>query len=156
MSDADDTTDELEAIRQQKREKLEQLLEDGVSIEDALAGEDSEESAEDAPATPTEPIHVDGPDHFRDVIASHDLVFVDFYADWCGPCQMLEPIVEELAAESPAAVAKVDSDVHQGLTQQYGVQGLPTMLLVQQGEPVERLMGFKQKEELSGVIERYA
>ncbi|MFB6096602.1 MAG: thioredoxin [Haloferacaceae archaeon] len=152
MSDAEDATDELEAIRQRKRERLEELLEEGQSLEDALG--DAEDDAE--ASAPGEPIHVEGQGHFEELLSSHELVFVDFYADWCGPCQMLEPVVEEVAAETPAAVAKVDSDVHQGLAQQYGVQGLPTMLLFRDGEPVERLMGYKEKGELTSLIQRHA
>jgi thioredoxin 1 len=150
MSDAVESTDELDDIRQRKRERLEAQLAEGKTIEEAVTGED------EAATTPDEPIHVESPDHFQEVVSTHDLLLVDFYADWCGPCKMLAPIVEALAAESPAAVAKVDSDVHQGLTQRYGVQGLPTLLLFEGGEVAERAVGMQSKGGLESLIEGHA
>jgi thioredoxin 1 len=84
------------------------------------------------------------------------VVLVDFYADWCGPCQMLEPVVASLAAETEAAVAKVDVDANQQLASQYGVRGVPMLLLFADGEAVEQMVGVKQKGELAGLVERYA
>jgi thioredoxin 1 len=84
------------------------------------------------------------------------VVLVDFYADWCGPCKMIAPVVEELAAEAEATVAKVDVDVNGRLVQQYRVQGVPTLLLFSGGEPVERVVGVRSKDELAGLIARYA
>jgi thioredoxin 1 len=70
-----------------------------------------------APDTSTaatdEPLHVDGEAHFHAVVAENDVVLVDVYADWCGPCQMREPIVETPAAETGATVAEVDVDANQ-------------------------------------------
>jgi thioredoxin 1 len=68
---------------------------------------------------------------------------------------MLEPIVEDIARETDAAVAKVDIDAHQRLAQQYRVQGVPTMVLFAGGEPVERIVGVRDKSELSSLVRQH-
>ncbi|WP_225334228.1 thioredoxin [Halomicrobium urmianum] len=128
MSDADD----IESIREQKIEQLKQSL-----------------------TSPDEPVHVEGADHFED-LTSDGVVLVDFYADWCGPCQMLEPVVEDIAAETDATVAKVDVDEHQSLAGQFGVQGVPTLLLYADGEQAERMVGAQDADRLRSVVESYA
>jgi len=92
--------DELEAIRQQKLEEL-QNGERGTGTE-SHAGE-----------SPAEPVYVDGRRELQDTVGDSDVVLVDFYADWCGPCKQLEPIVERIAAGADATVAKVDIDANQ-------------------------------------------
>ena len=84
--------------------------------------------------TTNEPIHIDGKAQLNDVVADHDVVLTDFYADWCGPCQMLEPVVETIATETDATVAKVDVDANQQLAGAYGVRGVPTLILFANGE----------------------
>ncbi|MDZ7730229.1 MAG: thioredoxin domain-containing protein [Natrialbaceae archaeon] len=69
------------------------------------------------------------------LLEAHDLVLVDFYADWCGPCQMIAPVLDRLAADLPVTVLKVDTDVHQNLAANHGVRSLPTLMLVEHGEP---------------------
>jgi thioredoxin 1 len=83
-------------------------------------------------------------------------VLVDFYADWCGPCKMLAPVVETIAAETTATVAKVDVDQHQNLAREYQVQGVPTVYLFADGESVERLVGMQDEGTLRDLIEQYA
>jgi len=115
------------------------------------------DTASDAGTTaPNEPLHIDGEDQLDTVVGKHDVVLADFYADWCGPCQMLEPIVETLAAETDAAVAKVDVDANQPLAQSYGVRGVPTLVLFAGGEQVEEIVGLKGEEQLRALIESYA
>ena len=105
---------------------------------------------------PTSPITLESADDFATVVADHDVVLVDFYADWCGPCQMLEPILETVAQETPAAVLKVDSDKFQQLTAQHGVQGIPTTVLYANGEPQESVVGVQQADQYAGLIRQYA
>ena len=105
---------------------------------------------------PAEPIHVNGQQDLEEAVGQYDVVLVDFYADWCGPCKMLEPTVESLAAETDAAVAKVDVDANQALAQQYGVQGVPTLVLFADGEQAEQMVGVQQEDALAGKIEQYS
>jgi thioredoxin 1 len=136
-------SDELEEIRQRK---LEELRNGQRRTEQDGATED----------TPTEPIHVDGTQGLQETVTDHRVVLVDFYADWCGPCKQLEPIVQTVAAGTDAAVAKVDIDANQQLAAQYGVRSVPTLLLFADGEPVERLVGMQQAPQLRSLIEEYA
>jgi thioredoxin 1 len=107
-------------------------------------------------ATANEPLYVDGRAQLDDVVGENDVVLTDFYADWCGPCQMLEPIVETLAAETDAVVAKVDVDANQELAAAYGVRGVPTLVLFAGGEQVEEVVGLRGEEELRALVESYA
>ncbi|GGJ16785.1 hypothetical protein GCM10008995_28410 [Halobellus salinus] len=77
------------------------------------------------------------------------------HADWCGPCKQLEPIVEGVAANTSATVAKVDVDEHQALAGRYGVRGVPTMVLFSDGEAVEQVVGVRGEDQLSTLIESY-
>jgi len=106
--------------------------------------------------SPDEPVHVEGASHLEELLTENRLVLVDFYADWCGPCQMLEPTVEDVAAETEATVAKVDIDAHQDLAQQYQVQGVPTLYLFVDGEPADRMVGVQDKGTLVEKIAAHA
>ncbi len=101
------------------------------------------------------PVTVNGQSELDELVASGDVVLADFYADWCGPCQMLAPIVEDLAAETDATVATVDVDANQPLAAAYGVRGVPTLVLFADGEQVEEVVGVQSKERLASLIERY-
>lgn len=102
-----------------------------------------------------EPIHVTDSTHLQRLIGEGGVVLVDFHADWCGPCRMLEPIVADVASDTDATVAKVDVDEHQQIAQQYRVQGIPTMYLFADGESVERIVGVRQEEELMSLVEQH-
>ena len=77
-------------------------------------------------------------------------IMVDFYADWCGPCQMLTPIIEELAGEyeGKVRIIKVDIDESQEIAQEYAITSIPTILFIRQGEVVDKLAGFQSKDAL--------
>lgn len=137
-----ETSDKIEEIREQKRAEIM----DGD-------GADSETGTSSAVA-PDEPVHIRSASHFEEVTNTYDVVLVDFHADWCGPCKMLEPVVEELAAETEAAMAKVDVDELQGLAQQHRVQGVPTMMLFSDGELAERIVGVREKSDILRLIKR--
>ena len=100
-----------------------------------------------------EPIHVEGREHLQRLIDGSELVLVDFHADWCGPCKMLEPTVESIAAGTDAAVAKVDIDDHQGIAREFGVQGVPALYLFAGGEASQRWVGVQDEGTLVGAIE---
>lgn len=86
----------------------------------------------------------------KEVLQSAQPVLVDFTAVWCGPCKMLDPIVSELALEwqGKLKIAKLDIDDNPDLTQQYGVMGVPTLMLFKGGKPVERMTGYQPKDRL--------
>ena len=80
-------------------------------------------------------------------------VFVNFWATWCGPCQMVGPVVEEIADEvTDAKICKVDVDQQPELARQYQVMSIPTFLVFKNGEMVKRDMGYKPKDELLDLL----
>ncbi len=85
-----------------------------------------------------------------DVLEASGPVLVDFTAVWCGPCRMIAPIVEQLAAEYNGAltVGKLDIDENVETTMQYGVMGVPTLMLFKDGQAVERLVGYMPKDRI--------
>jgi thioredoxin 1 len=131
--------DSIEEIKQKKMQEM----------------QETEQGGGDATA-PGEPIHVDGKADLSDAVDSYDVVLADFYADWCGPCKMIEPIVKEIAAETDAAVAKVDVDVNQQLAGEYGVQGVPTLVLFADGEAARKLVGVQDKDSLVELVEQHS
>lgn len=102
------------------------------------------------------PVSIDGADELSAIVNREQVVLADFYADWCGPCQMIEPIVADIAAESSATVAKIDIDDNQALAAEYGVRGVPTLLLFVDGEIAEQLVGVQQKDKLQSLIDRHS
>lgn len=86
------------------------------------------------------------------------VTFVDFYADWCGPCRMIAPIVEELATElnGVAKIAKLDIESAQTTTSNLGITSIPTMILFKDGKEVKRIVGVRDKESLKGMIQAAA
>ena len=103
-------------------------------------------------AAPDAPIHLSDANAFDEHLAAHDVVLVDFYADWCGPCQMMEPAVEAVASKTDAAVLKVDVDTHQALAAEYGVQSIPTLIVFADGEPVDQMIGAQTEDVLSDAV----
>ncbi|MCI8445577.1 MAG: thioredoxin [Bacilli bacterium] len=91
--------------------------------------------------------------NFKEMVAG-DLVLVDFFATWCGPCKMLGPVLEELDTDrSGINIVKVDIDESRALAQQYGVMSVPTLFLMKNGQVVSQKSGFMPKEMLTSWIE---
>jgi thioredoxin 1 len=84
------------------------------------------------------------------VLQSKTPVMVDFWAAWCGPCRMVEPIVEELANdyEGKVTVARLNVDENPKTASQYGIMSIPTLLIFKDGAPVSNIVGFRPKAEL--------
>ena len=86
--------------------------------------------------------------NFKEKVLEADLpVLVDFYADWCGPCQMASPVIDELAKqyEGKIKVAKLNVDQLQSLAQQYGVMSIPTVIIFKNGQEFKKIIGFPGK-----------
>jgi len=88
--------------------------------------------------------HFDGPNFEADVLNASEPVVVDFYADWCGPCRMMTPLVEQLAGEyaGKVTIGKLDVDINQDIAIRYGVMGIPTLGMFRDGKLVDRLVGY--------------
>lgn len=90
---------------------------------------------------------------FKNTIAK-GVTLVDFYADWCGPCRMIAPIIEELSTEfaGSAKVAKLDIEKAQEVTSEFQVTSIPTIILFKDGHEVKRIVGLRDKETLKGLV----
>ena len=86
--------------------------------------------------------------------ARDNLVVVDFFASWCGPCRMISPILEEVCEENNVTMYKVDTDEEGELAQKNGVLALPTVILFKNGKEVDKFVGFKPKEEIEEIINK--
>ena len=91
-----------------------------------------------------------------EVIESSIPVLVDFSAEWCGPCKMLAPIIDELADEyaDRVKVASLDIDENRQSPAQYGIQGVPTLIMFQSGQPVKKFVGLIPKEKITQALEQ--
>lgn len=89
-----------------------------------------------------------------EVLQSDQTVLIDFYADWCGPCKMLSPIVTEVAKENPdIKVVKIDVDAEQDLAIKYQVMSIPTLVVIKNGNEVNRAVGLIDKSEILSLIQ---
>ncbi len=94
---------------------------------------------------------------FEDVVIGSEVpVLVDFWADWCAPCKIIAPIVEELAGEYDGKVkfAKLDVDSNPRIATQYGIRGIPTLLIFSGGSPVDQVVGAVPKSTLKGRLDK--
>ena len=87
---------------------------------------------------------------FEQAVSSETPVLVDFWAEWCGPCRMVAPVLEQIAAEQGERlkIVKLNVDENAQTPQKFGITGIPTMILFKSGEPIERIVGFMPKPQL--------
>ncbi len=93
----------------------------------------------------------------NEVISHNGVIVVDFFANWCGPCRKLGPILEEVEQELSSKVkfAKINTDDNLEMAKKYQVSGLPTLMIFKNGEPVERLVGLMPKSSIITNIEKH-
>ena len=101
--------------------------------------------------------HVTDSSFEQDVLQSTKPVLVDFWAEWCAPCRMLGPIIDQIASEfaSSATVVKLNVDDNTASAQRYGIKGIPTLILFSEGKEVERVVGATSKDSITRIIEKY-
>ena len=101
--------------------------------------------------------HVTDSSFDQDVLQSNKPVLVDFWAEWCAPCRMIGPIIDQIASEfaSTATVVKLNVDDNSSSAQRYGIKGIPTLILFNEGKEVERVVGATSKEAITRIIEKY-
>ncbi|WP_339924061.1 thioredoxin [uncultured Cyclobacterium sp.] len=92
---------------------------------------------------------------FDEVIKSEQPVLVDFWAEWCGPCKMIGPIVEELAGEyeGKVTIGKLDVDANQEIPGRFGIRSIPTLLIFKDGEVVDKIVGAVPKSVIADKLE---
>ena len=94
------------------------------------------------------PIHISA-EAFDRALAAKDTVLIDFYADWCGPCRMLAPTIDEIAAErTDALVGKINVDEAPAIAERFGVMSIPTLIVFRSGAEVARLVGVRPKADI--------
>lgn len=93
-------------------------------------------------------------ERFNEIVNNNEIVLVDFFADWCGPCKMLAPVLEQIAAEYPKVkIVKVDVDLEQELTQSFGIQSVPTVIFFYNSEMKQKFTGFTPKARFVALLD---
>ena len=93
-------------------------------------------------------------DNYAAVTTENSLVLLDFWAVWCGPCKMIAPILTEIAAErDDVVVGKVDVDSEMELAMEFGVSSIPTLVVIKNGQPVNKAVGYMPKEKIEALLE---
>lgn len=86
---------------------------------------------------------------------SQGLILVDFFATWCGPCQMLAPLLEQVAEEENIKIGKINVDEARDLALQYDIEAIPTLVVMKDGKEVDRSVGMLDKAEIKELVQKY-
>ena len=99
-------------------------------------------------------LNVTSENYESEVLKSEKIVLIDFYADWCGPCKMMSPVIDEIAEEmkETVKVGKINVDENQDLAMEYGVMSIPTIVVLKNGEVQKTFVGVTDKEEIKHAI----
>jgi thioredoxin 1 len=127
------------------------------SVAAQTTGSAPSEPTPSATSAPTAPIHIGSAEAFDRIIqGANQPVLVDFYADWCGPCRMLAPTIEKLAQDFPGRVivVKLNVDDLSTVASRYGIQGIPAVLVFNQGKEVQRLVGLQPANAYTKVLDK--
>ena len=93
-------------------------------------------------------------DNFAAVTSENDLVLLDFWAVWCGPCKMIAPLLTQIAEErEDVVIGKVDVDSEMELAMQFGVASIPTLVVIKNGQPVNKAVGYMPKEKILALLD---
>ncbi len=94
---------------------------------------------------------------FKEIIKSEQPVLVDFFAEWCGPCKQMKPVLEQVAKkmEGKARILKIDIDKNKKAAAQYKIQGVPTLMVFKEGKILWRQSGYMNTQQLSAVLEKF-
>ena len=109
------------------------------------------------PESSTSPVIKVTNSNYNELIAKHQLLVVDFWASWCGPCRAIAPIIEDLAQEykGKVAIGKCNVDENRSLTNSFGVQGIPAIYNIKNGKVVDEQIGYCNKDTLKAKIEKW-
>lgn len=98
-------------------------------------------------------IRINDANFTNEVLENEKPILIDFWANWCGPCRMLSPIIEELESEDPSLrVGKIDVDMCPDLAMLYGIEAIPTLLYFKNGEVAAKAMGLQTKEQIKAML----
>lgn len=135
--------EELEAIRERKLRELMERASQAAQVEGSAA--------------PSEPVTLtDGT--FRETLREHELVLVDFWAPWCGPCRRVAPVIRQLARDYQGDVVfgKLNTDENPRTSAHYRVRSIPTLMLFRKGNPVEVLVGAHPRASIERLLQKHA
>lgn len=146
---ANNTDKELEQIRKKKSEEMMKEIKNKQNLKTLNKGESKMESI-------SKPIEIND-SNFGEIVKKYPVVVVDCWAEWCGPCRMIAPIIEELAKDYLGKIVfgKLNVDNNQEIPARYGIMGIPTLLIFKNGENVDKIIGAVPKITIEAKIKQY-